>query len=353
MAFVGFLAFTFGWALTWKNHVVLATVAQDPQLPHVELAGYSFHSQVFGDPLAPAIVVIHGGPGGDYRNLLPLQDLAPDFYVVFYDQRGSGLSPRVDDPSTITLESSVADLDAVIDHYASGRKVILLGHSWGAMLAVAYTARHPDKVSTMVLAEPGFLTPQIGEEVMARITPGFSFSALRAATRSFFETLHVSGPDADAHQDYFLQRVMYDEAASPLSGYWCDDRPPAAARLIWRVGAAAQQALLDEIATEDGKLEFDLLSGIGAYKGRTLLLASSCNQILGVDLQRRHEELLTGKGLTVDLQVIEGSGHLIFAERPNSITRVWSYLREGINEVRHDQKPPEIASGTGGVPPNN
>jgi pimeloyl-ACP methyl ester carboxylesterase len=44
--------------------------------------------------------------GADYRYLLPLKALADDYRVVFYDQRGTGLSPRVPADS-ITLDSFV------------------------------------------------------------------------------------------------------------------------------------------------------------------------------------------------------------------------------------------------------
>lgn len=351
MLFVGALAFIFGWALTWKNHTVLQTVAQNPQLPQVEINGYTYHAQVFGDPLAPPLVVVHGGPGGDYRNLLPLQDLAPDLYVIFYDQRGSGLSARVEDASQITLDSAIDDLDAIIDHYATGRKVTLVGHSWGAMLATGYTSQNPDKVATLVLAEPGFLTPEIGDEILARVTPGLSVATLTAGLRSFFETLHVSGPDEDAQRDYFLQRMTLAPNASTVDGYWCGGKAPPAALVFWRMGAAARQATLDSALTEEGALDFDLLTGIEKYKGRVLLLASSCNTILGEAHQRRHEALLRAKGLTVDLQIVEGSGHLMFAERRNSITRVWRYLTEGMAEVAQDDKPAEISPGTPSLPP--
>ena len=79
------------------GNLVPQTVAEDPSLPAIDLAGTRFHAEAFGDPDAPVILILHGGPGKDYRGMLPLKALADDgFRVVFWDQRGAGLSKRED-----------------------------------------------------------------------------------------------------------------------------------------------------------------------------------------------------------------------------------------------------------------
>ncbi|MEZ4615989.1 MAG: hypothetical protein R2867_10875 [Caldilineaceae bacterium] len=51
---------------TAGDHSVPDTVATDPTLPHVTIDGVTFHAETFGDPQNPTVVVVHGGPGGDY-----------------------------------------------------------------------------------------------------------------------------------------------------------------------------------------------------------------------------------------------------------------------------------------------
>jgi pimeloyl-ACP methyl ester carboxylesterase/DNA-binding CsgD family transcriptional regulator len=65
-----------------------------------------------------------------------------------YDQRGSGLSDRVD--ANLTFERQVADLEQIADAAAPGR-FALLGISQGAAVAIEYAVRHPDRVSHVVL----------------------------------------------------------------------------------------------------------------------------------------------------------------------------------------------------------
>ena len=90
------LAALFGllYLLTMGDYPVAETVAQDPSIPHMTIDGVTFHAETFGDPASPVVITIHGGPGGDYRSILPLQALSDQFFVVFFDQRGTGFLPE-------------------------------------------------------------------------------------------------------------------------------------------------------------------------------------------------------------------------------------------------------------------
>ncbi|WP_406442163.1 alpha/beta hydrolase [Streptomyces sp. NBC_01613] len=96
-----------------------------------------------GEPL----VLCHGGPGlwDMFEDVAgQLADLAT---VVRWDQRGCGRSERCAGPWT--SERFVADLDAVRRHFGLER-MRLLGHSWGAQLALSYALAHPERVSGLV-----------------------------------------------------------------------------------------------------------------------------------------------------------------------------------------------------------
>src|SRR4051794_16919298 len=95
-----------------------------------------------GDPL----VLCHGGPGQwDY-----FDDVADLLHgsvrVIRWDQRGCGRSQR---RGPYSIARSIADLDAVREQSA-GPRTALLGHSWGAHLALRYAIDHPDRVSHLI-----------------------------------------------------------------------------------------------------------------------------------------------------------------------------------------------------------
>ncbi|HUJ26192.1 MAG TPA: alpha/beta fold hydrolase [Myxococcales bacterium] len=102
----------------------------------------------------PPILVVHGGPDFDHTYFLPdLDRLAGAHRLVYYDERGRGRSAAGVRPQDVTLESEMADLDAVRAAFGL-EKTALLGHSWGALLAVEYALRHPERVSRLILMNP-------------------------------------------------------------------------------------------------------------------------------------------------------------------------------------------------------
>ncbi|MFI5684989.1 alpha/beta fold hydrolase [Streptomyces sp. NPDC051636] len=95
----------------------------------------------------PPLVLCHGGPGlwDMFTDVAAtLADVTP---VVRWDQRGCGRSERCAGPWT--SERFVADLDAVRRHFGLDR-MPLLGHSWGAQLALSYALARPERVSALV-----------------------------------------------------------------------------------------------------------------------------------------------------------------------------------------------------------
>lgn len=53
------------------EYIVPATTTDNPALPAVELEGNRFHAEIFGNPGNPVAIVLHRGPGGDYRSIMP------------------------------------------------------------------------------------------------------------------------------------------------------------------------------------------------------------------------------------------------------------------------------------------
>ena len=103
-----------------------------------------------GQPL----IVLHGGPDFDHSYLLPdLDRLADSFRLIYYDQRGRGMSAEGVQPDDVTLASDLEDIDRVRQHFQLESSA-LLGHSWGTVLALEYALRHPSRVSHLILMNP-------------------------------------------------------------------------------------------------------------------------------------------------------------------------------------------------------
>ena len=118
----------------------------------IAVAGASLYSRAIGR--GQPVIVLHGGPDFDHRYLLPeLDRLADRFRLIYYDQRGRGDSANGVRPEDVTLALDLDDLDQVRQFYRLDAPV-LLGHSWGTVLALEYALRHPTHVSRLILMNP-------------------------------------------------------------------------------------------------------------------------------------------------------------------------------------------------------
>ena len=77
--------------------------------------------------------------------------VANGFRVIRYDSRGTGSSDR--DNLDFSLDSSVLDLEAVVERLGLDR-FVLVGHFHSTRAAIAYTVRHPQRVTHLVLRDP-------------------------------------------------------------------------------------------------------------------------------------------------------------------------------------------------------
>lgn len=97
------------------------------------------------------IILLHGGPDFNYDYFLPDMDRLSDaFRLIYYDQRGRGRSSVNVQPEDISIESEIADFEALREYFRL-ESCALLGHSWGGLLALEYAIHHPGCVSHLIL----------------------------------------------------------------------------------------------------------------------------------------------------------------------------------------------------------
>jgi proline iminopeptidase len=152
------LVFAFcAWVCAASLHPVSIAAPQGKRnaMPHesrIPVGGAELYSREIGR--GTPIIVLHGGPDFDHSYLLPEMDrLSDSFRLIYYDQRGRGRSADGVQPDDVTLASDIADLEKVRQYYHLG-SVVLLGHSWGTVLALEYALRYSDRVSHMILMNP-------------------------------------------------------------------------------------------------------------------------------------------------------------------------------------------------------
>jgi proline iminopeptidase len=255
----------------------------------------------------PPVIALHGGPG--FRDYLPpdLEPLTASFRLISYDQRGSGHSTVVTDPTLLTAPAFVADLDRVRESSGIAR-VTLLGHSWGAGLAALYAIAHPDRIERLLLVGP---MPPRAEPYMTAFSQTLQsrFTDADRAAMAEASARRQKAADADA-QD--ACRAYY---AVFIKGYL--HRPAAAARIRGDLCAAPAAALRNFSNINRsimGSLgAFDLRPQLAAIKVPALVIHGASDPIPMASAREWAASLSDGR-----LLVIEQSGHFPFVERPDT-----------------------------------
>jgi proline iminopeptidase len=287
---------TKGKLITEAGNLVPLTVEKDVSLSSIFINDSKFHAETFGNPANKMLVILHGGPGSDYRSLLNCKEFANQgYYVVFYDQRGSGLSVR-HSKNEYTIQLMIDDLHEVINYYrtSTSQKIFLLGHSWGAILATAYINQYPSAIRGVVLGEPGGFKWQDIKEYVARARD-FRFTS-EALNDALYLDQFITGRETDhAVLDYKLGLLGATDAAK--------DNPTGNEGLLpfWRAGAVVNKALFDLGEKEQP----DWTGNLQLFTTKVLFAYSERNKAYGLT----HAQRISSAYPNVQLEKINGAGH--------------------------------------------
>ncbi|MEU7609459.1 alpha/beta hydrolase [Micromonospora sp. NPDC049204] len=250
----------------------------------------------------PPLVLLHGYPQCWYmwRHLLP--DLGRSFDVVAPDLRGFGDS---DAPAGGYDKKTVAaDLHGLLDQLGLVGDLRLVGHDLGTMVAYAYAAAHPQRVSRLVLSEAPIPDESIYTfPALTQAGPGVWNFGFFSLGNGLPEDL-VSGRES-RWVDRFTDALMVRRgsiAAPDIEEFAGHLRDPAHLRASFAYFRAFEQDVADNASYRSTKLTMPVLA-VGAA-------ASLGGQV--AEQVRRYADTVRG-------EVIEDCGHWLYEERPDEM----------------------------------
>jgi proline iminopeptidase len=248
------------------------------------------------------LLTLHGGPGAGHNYLLPLNALADERPVVFYDQLGCGKADSPADEKIYTIQRSVDELDAV--RKALGlEKIVLFGHSWGSMLAIEYMCQDRGKgVEKLILGGALASVPQTNAGQMRLIAamPNGAGAKLHALEKAHKE-------DSKEYQ------ALVDEFYK-LHVLRADPPPPDAAASLDIVAKSIAYRVMNgpnEFTIVGVIKDWDRRKDLGKIKVPTLIVTGTYDEVT-LDCHQTIQKGIKGSKLVV----LPGCSHLAMDEKP-------------------------------------
>jgi len=244
----------------------------------------------------PTVVLLHGGPGFDHSNFKPdFSRLTEIAQVVYLDHRGNGRSDR-GDPAKWNLAQWGDDVRSFCEALEIERPIVM-GVSFGGMVAISYATRHPEHPGKLVLSSTAARSRQDRSLDMFERLGG---AEAREAARRFFDN-----PVAETMADY-------QKKCLPLY-----NRTPSGPESILR--SVMNLELMADFFKRESHT-FNFLPDLGRIKCPTLIAAGELDPILPVaDSKDIAAAMAPG---VAKLEVFENAGHGAHRDQPDRFFKV-------------------------------
>ena len=272
------------------------------------LRGLRYHVRHWGRAGAPRLFMTHGWMDVSASFQFVVDCLQGDWHVIAPDWRGFGLSERSGD-DTYWFPDYLADLDLLLDHYAPGEAVNLLGHSMGGNVVSLYAGARPARVGKLINLE-GFGLMEMPAKLAPRRYAKW-MDALRepASLRNYPDLAGVAARLRKTNPRLSAERADF------LASHWAVQN-----------AAGEWEVLGDPVHKQPGPLLFhvdDMLACWAAVTAPVLWVEGADTNMwdwLGpkaeaqIELERRRAFLRT-----VEPHVLPDAGHMLHHDQPERL----------------------------------
>ncbi len=255
----------------------------------------------------PVAFLIHGGPGVDHTSYKPrFSTLSDCAQVVYFDHRGQGRSAR-GPKETYTLDNNVEDMEA-LRQYLGLDKIVVIGTSYGGMVALTYSARYPQNVSRLIAiattAESRFLE-QAKENLAEKGTPEQIAIAQKLWEGNFTN-------ESELREYMEIMRPLYSLKYNPNTP-----------NKTWNRTIFSPDAI--NVAFNGFLRTYNILDQLDKITAPTLVIGARHDWICAPEFSENIAKAIPN----AQLKIFENSGHLIRLDQPEALLKS---IRDFIND---------------------
>jgi len=265
------------------------------------------------------IVLVHGGPGLNHSYFLPqFKELAKHYKLIFYDQRGCGKSSANVDTNSITMENFVKDLEGIRKVFGL-KKMNLLGHSWGALVAMKYAIKYPENLRCLILSNPTPASSRLRDQTYS-VLAGRTTQEDRAKRREIMATKKFAEKDPETVAKYY--KILYTPTF--FNREYIDS-------LNFKFSAdyKIRSKILAHFYKDTSFIKYDLTKVLYKIKCPTLIVVGDYDLMVPVSYQIMHRVIINSR-----LVVLKNCGHFPFVEDKNEYFKVLENFLGSLNKKK-------------------
>ncbi len=290
---------------------------------YVDAHGTMIYYKILGHG-AP-LLIVHGGPGASHDYFLPfLLPLARTNRLIFIDERGSGRSQKLDEPSGYTVENMVEDVEDVRRELGLG-KISLLGHSYGGVLAQAYALKYQQNLTHLVLAST-FPSTAGMNQVFVTMKKNMPAEVREQIDKLEAQGLYGHGKpwEKNRYTEEYMKLAWGDGYFPYLYGRHPDANydPLATGNNSWELYREMWGSNGEFVI--DGNLKsVEYVDRLPTIKVPTLVIAGDHDEV-DPSLSKQMSEKIAGSKLVI----LSNSGHMTFVDQPIQFNQAVSQFLE-------------------------
>jgi len=282
----------------------------------IPIRNLNYHVRLWGQPSPdhPPLVLLHGWMDVAASYQFVVDALQQDHFIIAPDWRGFGLTAS-GGADAFWFPDYLADLDALLDHYAPNQKINLVGHSMGGNVAMLYAGLRPERIERLVNLEGFGLPDTVPTQAPERLTQWmnevkqFHRGALKLNTYPSLEAVAARL----AKNNHYLSL----DKARWLAGHWSAELTPGQWTIL---GEAAHKITSAQLYRVD-----EVLAIYRQIAAPTLMVEASDDSMTAwwrgqFTLAQHHERLKSVA--QVEVVTLLDCGHMLHHDQPQAVAEL-------------------------------